>query len=44
MELDEETKVLKSINLDDSSIGDFKEYIESLNFEIKRSKYEMKKY
>ena len=43
MELDEETKVLKSINLDDIIIGDFEEYIESLNFEIKRSKYEMKK-
>ena len=43
MEFDEETKVLKSINLDDSSIGNFEEYIKSLNLEIKRSKYEMKK-
>ena len=43
MEFDEKTKVIKSINLDDFSIEDLKEYIETLNLEIKRSQSEIKK-
>ncbi len=42
MEFDEETKVLKSINLEDFSIEDLEEYIESLNLEIKRSENEIR--
>ena len=43
MEFDEKTKVIKSINLDDYSIDDLHEYIETLNLEIKRSQCEIKK-
>ena len=43
MEFDEETKIIKSINLDDFSIEDLEEYIESLNSEIRRSENEIRK-
>ena len=43
MEFDEKTKVLKSINLDEFSIEDLEEYIESLSSEIKRYKSEINK-
>jgi len=43
MEFDEEKKILKSINLDDFSIEDLEEYIETLIAEINRSNVEIKK-
>ena len=43
IEFDEEKKILKSINLEDFSINDLEEYIETLNLEINRSKEEIKK-
>ena len=43
IEFDEEKKTLKSINLDDFSIEDLEEYIETLISEINRSKIEIKK-
>ncbi len=43
MEFDEEKKTLKSINLDDFSIENLDEYIQTLNVEIKRSQEEIKK-
>ena len=43
IEYDEEKKTIKSINLDDYSVEDLKEYIETLTFEINRSKEEIKK-
>ena len=43
IEFDEEKKSLKSINLDDFSIEDLEEYIETLIAEINRSKVEIKK-
>ena len=43
IEFDEEKKNLKSINLDDFSIDDLEEYIETLNLEISRSKEEITK-
>jgi len=43
IEFDEEKKTIKSINLDDYSVEDLKEYIETLIFEISRSKAEIKK-
>ena len=43
VEFDEEKKTLKSINLDDFSIEDLEEYIETLIAEINRSKIEIKK-
>ena len=43
IEFDEEKKTIKSINLDDYSVEDLKEYIETLTFEINRSKEEIKK-
>ncbi len=43
MEFNEDTKVLKSINLDDFSIEDLEEYIQDLSLEISRSKEEIKK-
>ena len=43
IEFDEEKKTLKSINLDDFSIEDLEEYIETLIAEINRSKVEIKK-
>ena len=43
MEFDEETKILKSINLEDFSIEDLEDYIESLQLEINRSESEIKK-
>ena len=41
IEFDEKTKVLKSINLDDFSIEDLEDYIESLSSEINRAKKEI---
>ena len=43
MEFDEEKKILKSINLDDFSIENLEEYIQTLTVEINRSKEEIKK-
>ena len=43
MEFDEEKKTLKSINLDDFSIENLEEYIQTLSVEIKRSQEEIKK-
>ena len=43
IEFDEEKKTLKSINLDDFSIEDLEDYIETLIAEINRSKVEVKK-
>ena len=43
IEFDIEKKTLKSINLDDFSIDDLEEYIETLTMEISRSKEEIKK-
>ena len=43
IEFDEKTKVLKSINLDDFSIEDLEDYIESLSSEINRAKKEIQK-
>ena len=43
IEFDEEKKTIKSINLDEYSVEDLKEYIETLTVEISRSKEEIKK-
>ena len=43
IEFDDEKKTIKSINLDDYSIEDLTEYIETLTAEINRSKEEIKK-
>ena len=43
IEFEEEKKTLKSINLDDFSIEDLEEYIETLIAEINRSNVEIKK-
>ena len=43
LEFEKDTKLLKSINLDDFSIEDLKEYIEQLKEEIMRVKYELEK-
>ena len=43
VEFDIEKKTLKSINLDDLSIDDLQEYIETLTMEISRSQEEIKK-
>ena len=43
LEFVKDTKVLKSINLDDFSIQDLKEYIGQLNKEIERVKSEVEK-
>mgnify|MGYP001281525691 CR=1 FL=1 len=43
MEFDEEKKILKSINLDDFSIENLEEYIQTLTGEINRSQEEIKK-
>jgi len=43
LEFDNETKSVKSINLDDLSIEDLKEYINELDQEIKRVKIEIEK-
>jgi len=43
LEFEKETKTLKSINLDDFSVEDLKEYIEQLKEEIMRVKYELEK-
>ena len=43
LEIEKDTKTLKSINLDDFSIEDLKEYIEQLKKEIERVKNELEK-
>ena len=43
IEFDEEKKVIKSINLDDFSVEDLKEYISNLSYEIKRAEEEIEK-
>ena len=43
LEFDKETKALKSINLDDFSVEDLKEYINELNNEMQRVVKEMDK-
>ena len=43
LEFEKDTKLLKSINLDDFSIEDLKEYIEQLKKEIERVKKELEK-
>ena len=43
LEFENETKALKSINLDDFSIEDLKEYMDELIIELGRVKIEMKK-
>ena len=43
LEFENNTKVLKSINLDDFSIEDLKKYIEQLKKEIERVKKELEK-
>ena len=43
LEFKKDTKLLKSINLDDFSIEDLKEYIEQLKREIVRVKSELEK-
>tara|TARA_X000000368_G_C22910028_1_gene658172 strand:+ start:301 stop:483 length:183 start_codon:yes stop_codon:yes gene_type:complete len=43
IEFDEDTKAIKSINLDDFSIEDLEEYIFQLNLEVKRAKEEITK-
>ena len=43
IEYDENTKVLKYINLDDFSIEDLEEYIEKISLEIDRAEAEIKK-
>ena len=43
IEFDEEKKTLKSINLDDFSIENLEEYIQTLSVEIERSQEEIKK-
>ena len=43
LEFEKETKAIKSINLDDFSIVDLKEYMNELTKELERVKIEMKK-
>ena len=43
LEFEKETKVLKSINLDDFSIEELREYKEQLKKEIERVKVELQK-
>ena len=43
MEFEEDKKTIKSINLDDFSIEDLDEFIETLKIEVKRAKIEIKK-
>ena len=43
IEFEESKKIIKSINLDDFSVEDLKEYIENLSKEIERAKLEIKK-
>ena len=43
LEFEKDTKVLKSINLDDFSVEDLKEYIEQLKKEIEKVKSELEK-
>tara|TARA_Y100001970_G_scaffold267112_1_gene356628 strand:- start:1639 stop:1821 length:183 start_codon:yes stop_codon:yes gene_type:complete len=43
IEFEEDTKILRSINLDDFSIEDLEKYINDLSEEIKRAKEEIKK-
>ena len=43
LEFEKDTKAIKSINLDDFSLEDLKEYIEQLEKEIKRVNQEVKK-
>ena len=43
LEFEKDTKLLKSINLDDFSIVDLREYIEQLKREIVRVKSELEK-
>ena len=43
LEFEKDTKLLKSINLDDFSIDDLREYIEQLKREIVRVKSELEK-
>ena len=43
LEIEKDTKTLKSINLEDFSIEDLKEYIEQLKKEIERVKNELEK-
>ena len=43
LEFEKDTKALKSINLDDFSVEDLKEYIDELTKELVRVKIEMKK-
>ncbi len=43
LEIEKDTKILKSINLDDFSIEDLKEYIKQLKKEIERVKNELEK-
>ncbi len=43
IEFEENTKVIKSINLDDFSVEDLKEYVGQLNLEINRAEIEIKK-
>ena len=43
LEFEKDTKAIKSINLDDFSIEDLKEYIEQLENEVKRVNHELGK-
>ena len=43
LEFEKETKALKSINLEDFSVEDLKEYIDELTKELGRVEIEMKK-
>jgi len=43
IEFDKDTKALKSINLDDLSVEDLKEYIDELIKELERVKLEINK-
>ena len=43
LEFEKETKAIKSIDLDDFSVEDLKEYIDELKKELERVKAEMKK-
>ena len=43
LELDDEKKTVKSINLDDFSVEDLKKYIKELEDEKKRTELEIKK-
>jgi len=43
LEFEEHKKTIKSINLDDFSIEDLEEYIDSLMLEVKKAEEEIKK-